>query len=308
MNVSVVIPVYNAEKSIESLVAEIHRVMGDIGHEIVLVNDGSRDRTESICERLAGQDKRIRFISLRRNFGEHNAVLCGLNFAAGDVSVIIDDDFQNPPSEIPKLLREMDQGHDVVYSRYDEKRHSPFRNLGSAVNDWFATRLLAKPKDLYLSSFKAIRGDLVKEIIQYKGPFPYIDGLILRATDRIGWVTVEHDERRVGRSNYTMGKLVSLYMNMFFNFSIRPLRMFTLAGCAIFVFGMVSSIAFVVEKLMHPQIAVGWTSLITAVLTLSGFQIMFLGLLGEYLGKQYLDQNRTPQWVIKGKILNSADE
>ncbi|OGH56099.1 MAG: glycosyl transferase family 2 [Candidatus Lindowbacteria bacterium RIFCSPLOWO2_12_FULL_62_27] len=303
MKVSVVVPVYNAERSIADLVREVRAALAGHDLEIVLVNDGSRDGSDAICEKLARETAGVRYLCLRRNFGEHNAVMCGLNHATGDFIAIIDDDFQNPPAEIPALLQEAQKGYDVVYSRYTDKKHSWFRNFGSRFNDFFATRLLGKPPDLYLSSFKVIRKEVVDEIVKYKGPFPYIDGLILRATDQIGTALVSHRDRRVGKSNYTLIKLVQLYMNMFFNFSIVPLRIFTFGGFLVFVTGAVFTAAFITEKLLHPEIPVGWTSLITAILTLSGFQVMFLGLIGEYLGKQYLDQNKTPQWVIRKEIL-----
>jgi polyisoprenyl-phosphate glycosyltransferase len=301
MLVSVVIPVYNGSKTIGRLVEEINRHLGT--PEIILVNDGSRDNSESVCEELARQHGNVSFISLRRNFGEHNAVMCGLNYATGNYIAIVDDDFQNPPSEIIKLVEEAEKGYDVVYSKYKFKKHSLFRNLGSRFNDYVATWLLNKPKNLYLSSFKVIHREVVKEIIKYKGPFPYVDGLILRVTGNFSTVLVEHSSREEGKSNYTLGKLISLYLNMFLNFSIKPLRIFTFLGVVSFIVGILLSVAFVIEKLLNPETAIGWTSTIVATLIFSGIQLMFLGLVGEYLGKSYLDQNKTPQWVVKKEVI-----
>jgi polyisoprenyl-phosphate glycosyltransferase len=187
----------------------------------------------------------------------------------------------------------------VVYSKYTTKKHNLFRNIGSRFNNFVASLLLDKPKDLYLSSFKAISREVVQEIIKYKGPFPYIDGLILRVTNNFSTVLVEHVERDTGKSNYNLWKLISLYLNMFVNFSIKPLRLFIFAGIIIFLIGLILGVWFIIEKLVHPWIPVGWTSIATLIILFSGFQIIFLGLLGEYLGKQYLDQNVTPQWAIK---------
>ena len=178
MLLSICIPVYNAENTIKDLVAELIEKLNDYSLEIVLVNDGSHDNSEQICTQLAQSNANIKFISLRRNFGEHNAVMCGLNYCTGDYVAIIDDDFQNPPSEIGKLMHEAEEGYDVVYSKYRIKKHNIFRNLGSAFNDIVATWLLNKPRKLYLSSFKVIKSAIVKEIIKYKGPFPYVDGHI----------------------------------------------------------------------------------------------------------------------------------
>jgi undecaprenyl-phosphate 4-deoxy-4-formamido-L-arabinose transferase len=179
--------------------------------------------------------------------------------------------------------------------------------MGSAINNRVADFLLNKPKHLYLSSFKIIRKEVVREIVRYRGPFPYIDGLIFRVTDNIGSAWVEHEARRGGKSNYTLKKLISLYLNMFLNFSIKPLRVFTISGFCIFLIGMVLMIVFIVERLLYPSSVIGWTSTTLLILTFSGFQIVFLGLIGEYLGKQYLDQNGTPQCAVKMKIVRGRE-
>jgi glycosyltransferase involved in cell wall biosynthesis len=299
---SVVIPVYNGAATIGRLVEAVLSELSAHDPEVVLVNDGSRDNSEDVCTQLALSHPSVKFISLRRNFGEHNAVMCGLNHADAEFVAIIDDDFQNPPSEIEKLLREAEKGYDVVYSRYRVKQHSWFRNSGSRAHNWLATIILDKPRDLYLSSFRVMSRDLVQEVIKYRGPFPYIDGLILRVTNNIGTCLVEHQPRAEGRSNYTLGKLVSLSLNMFLNFSVRPLRFFTAVGFALFVLGIVLSIYYFIWKIFNPDYAVGWASLMIATLTLSGVQLLFLGLIGEYLGKNYLDRNGAPQYVIKKKV------
>ncbi len=301
MKLSVVIPVYNAEQSIAELVKHLYNTLNGIDFEVILVNDGSQDKSEQVCEKLAEENNSVKFISLRKNFGEHNAVLCGLNFTKGEYIAVIDDDFQNPPAEIIKLLNEAEKGFDVVYSKYHHKRHNLFRNAGSWLNGAIAGYLIDKPKGLYLSSFKIIKKEVVEEIIKYKGPFPYVDGLIFRTTNNISSIYVAHDKRQLGKSNYTFSKLFSLYLNMFLNFSIRPLRVFTVSGVAIFLVGFFLSVYFVVAKYVYNE-PPGWTSTVLIVLMFSGFQIVFLGLIGEYLGKQYLDQNNTPQWVIKKKI------
>ena len=304
MSVSVVIPVYNGAKSITGLVQEVTSKLGKSLKEIVLVNDGSSDDSEAICTELTRQNPRITFISLRKNFGEHNAVLCGLNFTTGDYVAIIDDDFQNPPEEILKLLDEAKKGYDVVFARYNFKKHSLWRNLGSKFNGIMASYLLKKPQDLYLSSFKLISREVVQEIIKYRGHRPYIDGLLLRVTRNYTTCLVSHSEREFGKSNYTLTKLLSLYLSMFLNFSILPLRIFTITGFIAFTIGVILGIWSVAEKLIFPErVPTGWTVLFTAFIAFSGLQLVFLGLIGEYIGKMHFDQNGTPQWVIKSKIL-----
>lgn len=303
LKISVCIPVYNSEKTILKLVEDVKDKLHNYELEVILVNDGSKDSSEEICIGLSDKYDFVKFISLRKNFSYHNAVLCGLTYVTGDYVAIIDDDFQNPPSEILLLIEEAQQGYDVVYSRYEEKRHHWFRNLGSQFNGMVATWLLDKPKGLYLSSSKLITKEVVNEIIKYSGPFPYIDGLILRVTDNIGVKTVKHIERPEGTSNYTITKLMAQWMNMFVSFSIKPLRLATFFGLIISTVSFIFGMYFIVDKILHPDITLGWTSLITAILFFSGIQILFLGLLGEYLGKQYLDQNGTPAYIVKKEYL-----
>lgn len=306
--ISVCIPVYNGSDTIAHLVEELILKLSMYQLEIVMVNDGSKDNSEEVCTRIANQYDIVKFISLRKNFGEHNAVMCALNFATGDYIAIIDDDFQNLPSEILKLMEEAEKGYDVVYSKYDKKEHHWFRNLGSKFNDLIATWLLKKPKGLYLSSFKVLNKEVAQEIIKYKGPFPYVDGLILRVTDNISVKKVIHKERISGESNYTLGKLISLWLHMFVNFSISPLRISTVIGGSSVIFSSALGIYFFIKKLMFPEMSMGLNILIASIIFLGGIQLIFLGIVGEYLGKQYLDQNGTPQWIIKKKFGVNEDE
>lgn len=303
MRVSLVIPVYNASRTLRPLVerlckelAERHRL------EVVLVNDGSTDDSADVCRELAGADPRVRFVNLARNFGEHNAVIAGLRFATGDCAAILDDDFQNPPSEVAKLVEKLGEGYDVVFSRYERKQHSRFRNLGSRFNNAVASLLLGKPADLYLSSFKAVSRFVIDEITRYTGPYPYVDGLILRATRNYATELVRHDPRFEGRSNYTLAKLVRLWLNMFTNFSILPLRVASFAGLGFALLGGVLAVVFAIEKLNDPDLPAGWASLAVIVLTVSGVQLFALGMIGEYLGRLFLKDNGTPIFVVRETV------
>ncbi len=307
MKISICIPVYNGASTIARLVSSVEQELAGYDFDLVLVNDGSKDSSEAACEALAKENQRVQFISLRRNFGEHNAVMCALNHITGDCAVIIDDDFQNPPKEIILLVEALEKGYDVIYSRYEEKKHHVFRNIGSKFNDITATWLLKKPRNLYLSSFKAIRREVVDEIIKYQGPFPYIDGLLLRVTDNISSVTVEHCSRQEGRSNYTIKKLISLWLNMFINFSVKPLRVFTLVGIVVSAVSLLLIIYFVLDRLINPVTQSGWASIMVAITFFSGIQLMFLGLISEYLGKHYMISDKMPQWTIKKRITSNKN-
>ena len=299
MKLSICIPVYNGADTIGKLVEKLQETFKIYEVEIVMANDGSRDNSSEVCQKLVENYSNCRFIDLRRNNGEHNAVMCTLNYCTGDYAVIIDDDLQNPPEEILKLLEEIQKGYDVVYSKYHQKKHHWFRNFGSKINDIFATWLLEKPKNLYLCSFKIINRAVINEIIKYKGPFPYIDCLILRCTSNRSSVFVQHNARTSGKSNYTLSKLIHLWLSMFVNFSIKPMRAMMGIGGLVMLSSVVLAIYFIIDKILNPEIVSGWTSLMVILLFLGGVQILFLGLIGEYIGKNYLDQNGTPQFTVK---------
>jgi len=304
MKLSICIPVYNGEDTIGLLVDAIAEDYKGKDIEVVLVNDGSpKDDSAGVCKKLKEKYPFVKFINLRKNFGEHNAVMCALNYCTGNYAAIIDDDLQNPPLEILKLVEEAEKGYDVVFAKYHIKKHSLFRNLGSKINDIFASWLLEKPKNLYLCSFKLISRPIINEIIKYKGPFPYIDGLILRATRNFSSVYVDHKARESGKSNYTIGRLLHLYLSMFVNFSIKPMRFMMGLGIFIMIVSFVLALYFIIDKILHPAISDGWTSLVVLILFFGGMQSLFLGLIGEYIGKNYLDRNGTPQYIVKEELL-----
>jgi polyisoprenyl-phosphate glycosyltransferase len=303
MKLSVIIPVYNSESTLKILVDTLLKVLDQYKIEIVLVNDGSKDKSEVICNELAIENKCVKFISLRKNRGEHNAVMCGLNYCTGDYVAIIDDDLQNPPNEIISLLNKaISYNYDVVYAKYERKRHSFFRNICSGINDRTTSFLIGKPKGLYLCSFKLLKKEIVDEIISYKGPFPYIDALILRCTDNIGTQTVLHADRKEGKSNYTLKKLISLYLNVFINFSYKPLRIVTFSGIIISFLSVLFTIFVLYEKIFLKNISPGWAFLALLLLFSIGVTFFVIGLLGEYIGKILMALNNTPQYTIKKQV------
>jgi len=297
---SVVIPVYNSAKSIAELVHALETLEIEGGHEIVLVNDGSPDDSLAVCRRLLGEAKvPITLVNLARNFGEHNAIMTGLRHTRGAYVITMDDDLQNPPSEVKRLLEHARaSGKDVVYTRYAVKQHAYWRNLGSRFANWVADVLMEKPKGLYLSSFRCMSAFLVEQVTRYEGPFPYVDGLIMQATQEIDTIEVEHLPRATGRSNYTLERLVRLWLNIFVNFSVMPLHLSTIAGFALSLIGLAGVVSVVLEALFFepPQ---GWASLMAATLLLSGVQLLILGILGEYMGRLFLTANRKPQTVVR---------
>jgi glycosyltransferase involved in cell wall biosynthesis len=300
MLLSVVIPVYHGAVTVQKLVEATQAQLKEYPFEIILINDGSKDDSERVCLELSHKFNNISFLSLRKNFGEFQAVMCGLNHAKGDYSVIIDDDFQNPPSEIIKLLETAQKGDfDVVYGQYQEKKHHQFRNFGSWLVNQITTSLFQKPQDLYLSSFKLIKKDVVEEICKYKGPYPYIDGLIFNVTDNVGKVTVQHNNRQDGESNYTSKKLASLFLNIIFGYSLLPVRLSLFLGFLSTSVALILTVLPFFTDFNHP---VG-----LIVLFVGGVQLISIGIVGEYVGKTFLTQSNTPQYTLKIKKINDVE-
>jgi len=299
---SLVIPVYNGSQTIRAVVESIQRVFASRSFEIILVNDGSEDDSEKVCAQLVQESRgTVTLLQLSRNFGEHSAVLAGLSQARGEYMAVLDDDGQHPPEEVARMLAEIKQkNYDVVYGHYIEKQHSQFRNAGSRFNDRIATLMLGKPKDLYLSSFKVMNRFLVNEIIKYRGPYPYADGLIYRTTRRIGQIPVEHRANMIGPSRYTFRKLLGLWLNMFLNFSIKPLRLSVYVGLVVSCLSVLALGFIFVDKVwITPDLTLGIPTVLGCVVFFSGVQLMILGLVGEYLGRLYLDQTGTPQYIVR---------
>lgn len=308
-HLSIVIPLFNAALTLPALYQEISALEIGGGFELVLVNDGSRDETEEIALGLAQASRiPITFLSLSRNFGEHNAVLAGLRASTGRYVVTMDDDLQNPPSEVLKLLSAAESGkHDVVYAIYERKEHAWWRNLGSRLTNLIADYVVEKPRRLYLSSFRCLTRLVADEVAKSRTPYPYIDGLIFQVTQNVGAVPVRHVGREQGKSGYTLRKLIRLWMSMLVNFSVLPLRLMTLAGMITSALGFLAVIGVVLEHLLKKN-PTGWGSLMAAILLLSGTQLLLLGIMGEYVGRIYLGISDKPQSVVRAKFTSPGKD
>ncbi|RUW34048.1 MAG: glycosyltransferase [Mesorhizobium sp.] len=284
------------------LVAQIERVLSvselSKSFEIVLVNDCSPDKSWLIIEDLAKENQFVRGVSLRKNAGQHNAIMAGLRFSRGDIIIIMDDDLQHPPSALLQLAGAIAAGSDVCYTRYRGRQHTAWKRWGSKFNDWAAAAILKKPRGLYLSSFKALSRDIADAILLYDGPYTYVDGLILNTTGAISSIDIDHQKRWAGEGNYNLKKSVSLWLKMATGSSIYPLRLATIAGFLV-AGGSLLVLGYVVaEKITHPEMQPGWASLIATTLFIGGLQMIFLGILGEYIGRIYVRVNNMPQFVV----------
>src|SRR5258708_4129718 len=299
---STAVPVYSGAATIGELVNAL-RALEIAGRlEIVLVVDGSPDNSLAVCKQLAVEPGApIVLLSLSRNYGEHNAVVGGLARAGGSYGITMDDDLQNPPSEVKRLFEyARDGGYDAVYTYYEEKKHAAWRNFGSRFTNWCADHLIDKPRGLYLSSFRCLSAFVREQITAgYEGPFPYVDGLVFQVTQNVGRLQVQHLPRVEGRSNYTLARLFRLWLSMFSNFSAIPLRFATLFGIAFGALGALAAVIVVVEAISDNKPPQGWASLMVAVLVLAGVQLIVVGLIGEYLGRMFLAVNRKPQYLVR---------
>ncbi len=303
--VSFVIPCYRSEHTLEKVVLEIHKTLKDMkqyDYEIILVNDCSPDGTWAAIRRSCQENERIRGISFARNFGQHAALMAGLRQSVGDYVVCLDDDGQTPANEVGKLLERLEEGYDAVYASYSHKQHSLFRNLGSKVNELMTRIMLEKPKELYLSSYFAVRRFVVEDMVRYENSYPYVIGLVLRATKNITNVEVNHRERQEGSSGYNLKKLLGLWFNGFTAFSVKPLRIATCIGCLSAAAGFLYGLYTIIKRLVNPQVPMGFSSTMAAIVFFGGMIMIMLGLIGEYIGRIYISLNNSPQYVIRERI------
>lgn len=306
--ISFVIPCYNSTNTISSVVEEIKDTMknslAEYDYEIILVNDCSPNGTtyNKIVE-LAEKNKKIKGLNLARNFGQPSAVMAGLHFAKGDYIVCGDDDGQTPFNEFPKLFEKIKDGYDIVEAKYAvREKRSLFRKLGTFANESMATSLISKPKGLELTTFWCIKRFVADDMLKYENPYPYLGGLMLRVSRNACNVSVSHRERLSGKSGYSLSKMINLWLNGFTNFSIKPLRFATISGLVIAFAGFLYGIWTIINKLLHPKVPAGYASTLAIMVFLFGFSFLFLGLIGEYVGRIYISLNRQPQFIVKEKI------
>ncbi len=303
MKLSYVIPCYNSENTIKLVVQEILETVNAIEQvkdfEIILVNDASSDNTEEVIMELAKGNQKIKAISLSKNFGQHAALLAGYHVITGDIIISMDDDGQTPAGEVYKLINKLEEGYDVVYAKYPQKKHKWWRNIGSKLNDVMATVLINKPKGLVVSSFFAARRYVIDTVEEYPNAYPYVIGLVLRSTKHIANVQVDHREREVGSSTYTFSKLITLWLNGFTAFSVKPLRVATFSGAVCSLVGFVYGAFIVIRKMIKPETLLGYSSTMAALLFIGGMLMLMIGIVGEYIGRIYISINRSPQFVVR---------
>ncbi len=307
MDLSIIIPVFNSEKTLEELVTEITVTMNTINksYEMIFVDDGSKDNSWDVLLKLQKNNPKIITIAkLMKNFGQHNALMCGFNLSSGKLVVTMDDDLQNPPSEIKKLITHIEANKlDLVYGHTEEKKHKFWRNIGTTIIRFFF-KVVFKTK-AKTTSFRIINRELILSILAYNLNYTYIDGLLAWNTSRIGNVTVHHNQRKYGQSGYSIGKLIALAFNLFTNFSLIPLQVVSGVGVITAICGFLASIYYIAQYFLSNISIPGYASIIIAILILGGVQLLALGIIGEYLGRLHLNMNKKPQYSVRTVISKS---
>lgn len=304
MLISIVIPCYYSEKTIRK---EAELILEEFTHnkgyecELILVNDGSTDKTFDVIKELAREHSNIKGINLMKNFGQHNALMAGLRFTSGQYVMGMDDDMQTHPSQMFKLIHKIEEGYDLVYGIYPEKKNSALKNLTSRINKTTSRIMLGRPKSVESSNFWIITNALRDEVIKFETFNPYVDAIFYRATNNIGMVPVEHFKRDYGQSGYTFKKLLKLWM-AYWNFSAIPLRISLFVGIFAAVTGAILTIILIVNKILSPDIPIGWSSMMCILVMLFGILMMMMGVLGEYVGKTLLMLNKTPQFIVRDEV------
>ncbi|MBC8107967.1 MAG: glycosyltransferase family 2 protein [Anaerolineae bacterium] len=299
--ISVVIPVYNSQQSlprlIERLAPVLRSIAGDDAFEIILVNDGSRDESWRVIRELSARHPFITGIHLTRNYGQHNALLCGIRMARFDRICTLDDDLQNPPEELPRLIEALKDDVDVVYGVPEKERHGLFRNVASVVTKIVLQKAMGATIARNISAYRLFRTRLRAAATEYRGPYVSIDVLLTWATNRFAMVRVKHDERSVGRSNYTLRKLMSHALNMLTGFSTWPLRFASLVGFGFTLFGIGVLIYVLVRYMVQGSPVQGFPFLASVIALFNGAQLFALGIIGEYIARLHFRMMERPTYV-----------
>lgn len=302
---SVVIPVYNSETSLEELCHRINEVFTGLkeSYEIILVDDSSRDNSWNVMKSFRKNNKNIKIIQLMRNFGQHNAIMCGFQHVSGKYVITMDDDLQNPPEEIPKLIDEIKKGCDVVVGALDSKQDTLLKKAGSSFVRYLISRIFKTPKNMRLSSFRIMTKAVAYEISVLRTPYPFISGMLFSVTCNITSVIVKHERRKYGHSNYTFSRLIKLAFNLIINYTSLPLRFLSGIGIVFCILSFIMGLFFIVKKLLVKQVLPGWTTVVVLLSFFNGLLLIILSVIGEYLARIIGEVSNKQQFVVREKHL-----
>ena len=304
---SIIIPVYRSQYTLEELCSRIKAVFADQpgrDFEIILVNDSSPDASWEVMRKLHEVDNRIKIINLARNYGQHSAIYCGLQHFSGDYVILMDDDLQNPPEEIPKLIRAMDSDPelDVVFGSYNSKKHSLFRRAGSQLIGRIGASIAKRDHRIKFTNFRIIRARVARDMASIHVYQPRIGGLILQCTNKFGAPPVEHQSRQYGKSGYTFSRLFKDFLSIIIGSSTLPLKLISTFGLIVATLSMLSALVLVIRHFFRGSSVAGWTSMMVAISFFSGFILFSLGIIGEYLIRILMEAKKTPVYFEREKF------
>lgn len=304
VGVSVVVPVYNSESTLATLIERLEPVLRATGgpFEVILVNDASRDGSWTVTRELAHTHTWIRGLNLMRNYGQHNALLCGIRAASFDRVVTIDDDLQNPPEEIPRLLEKLDEGFDVVYGTPEKERHGLLRDLASQITKLALQSAMGVENATRASAFRVFRTQVRDAFADYQNSTVSIDVLLSYGTQKFSYLTVTHHARAAGRSNYTAAKLIRHALNTITSFSTLPLQLATMLGFAMTAFGIAILLYVIGVALFLGRAVPGFAFLASLIAIFSGTQMFALGIIGEYLARIHFRTMDHPPYTVRDVV------
>lgn len=301
---SIVIPVYKSKDVVGITVDEILKVLSlhSINGEIILVNDGSPDDSWQVIRTLAERHDNVVAIDLLRNYGQHTAVYCGIANAKGDYIITMDDDMQNPPSEIPKLIEKIAEGYDLVFGKFKQKMHGPFRLLGTKLVGYLNQQIFGKPKELTLTNIRIFTRKTAQLMLNYRTNYPYIPGLLLMHASKIANVEVVHQKREIGSSNYTLFRILKLVTRLLFNYSSFPLQVISGAGVIVSFLSFCAGMFYIIKGIAQGASVPGWTTIVVLLSFLCGFILVVLGVMGEYLARMMNQMANSQSFLIRQKV------
>ena len=301
---SIVIPVYRSQEVVEKTVIEIRRVLEKeaIHGEIILVNDGSPDNSWNVIQGLAERFDNVKSIDLLYNYGQHTAVFCGIAESSGDYIITMDDDMQNPPAEIVRLISKINEGYDLVFAKFKQKMHGPFRKLGSKLVGYLNQQVFGKPKDITLTNFRIFTRETAERMLAFRTNYPYIPGLLLMHASKMANVETDHHKRAIGSSNYTFFRIMKLVSRLLFNYSSFPLKVISGAGVVVSMLSFLAGLFYVVKGLVKEDSVPGWTTIVVLLSFLCGFILVMLGVMGEYLARMMNQMASSQPYLVRQRV------
>lgn len=302
VEISVIIPVYNSADCLPALAEQLDIALKNSSNEIILVNDGSSDQSWTVLTELCAKYPKMKAINLSRNFGQNNAIIAGIKNCKGEFGVIMDDDLQHDPKDILSLVNECKKGIDICFGNFDNLKQKNWKNAGSQLNGKVAEWFIGKPKDLYLSPFKAFRKNIIEGLKAYNGAYPYVDAIMLQLTSSFSQITIQHHDRFKGKGSYGFFKSLRVFINHALSYSVFPLHILSWTGGISALLSMILGVYYLVEYMSKGHRVEGWITITLLILFFGGLILLSLGIIGQYIARMYRAGNFNIPFAVREKI------